>query len=114
MPLRCPNCGQPWTAQATTCTSCGATFISSRAWRRERALAERDAVLNTLAGLALLAALTGWGLTLAGRPAYAVWLAGGAALLGAAGLAFARRRGLWHWGWLGLLLGLLLALQRLL
>jgi hypothetical protein len=113
MPLRCPNCGQPWTAEAATCASCGATFISSRAWRRERALAERDAVLNTLAGLALLAALAGWGLALSGNPRFVLWLAGAAVLLGAAGHTFARRRRLWHWGWVGLALGAALAVQRL-
>jgi hypothetical protein len=57
MPLRCPNCGQPWKARATTCASCGATFISSRAWRRERALAERNDVLGGLALAALACGL---------------------------------------------------------
>jgi ribosomal protein L37E len=94
MSLRCPNCGQPWKAQASTCASCGATFISSRAWRRERALAERNDVLNGLALAALACGLLALVFLLMGRGhallyALSPWLAVPALLAGALALLLA-------------------------
>lgn len=97
MPLRCPNCGQPWKAQAATCASCGATFISSRAWRRERALAERNDVLGGLALTALGCGLAAFVFLLLGREhasLYALrpWLAVPALLAGALAIFLAALR----------------------